>query len=511
MLFLFLKKGVGELIYPSFDQFVKLSQDAALVPVALEIAGDLETPISLFMKLGQSENSYILESVEGGQRWARYSYIGRSPCLIITARGNLVSVYDTRTNTTISQQGDVLAIIAGIMGEFKPAKTPGLPDFSGGAVGYFAYDVARSYQKVKNVKAEQSDPLNMPDIHLLLTNEVIVYDHVKQKIILIVNAEPGSDPKTSYQNAVERLREIQTEIEKGSTPAQAGKAALGNRNSSLDTAWNYSTESKDSFMHKVNQIKQLIEQGEAYQVVLSQRFALPTEADPFGAYRVLRSLNPSPYLFYINCGEYQLVGASPELLVKVTDDLVETCPIAGTRPRGKTPEEDQAYAEELRSDEKELAEHLMLVDLGRNDIGRVAEFGTVAVKNLLHVEKYSHVMHLVTNVVGRLKQGATMFDALKACLPAGTVSGAPKLKAMEIIDQLEREKRGVYAGAVGYLGFNGNMDLCIAIRTILFKGQTAFVQAGAGIVWDSDPETEYEETLRKAKAMLEAIKQGEVG
>lgn len=503
MLFLLSKtKGVGELIYPSIDQFIELSRNAKLVPVALEMDGDLETPISLFIKLGQNKNSYILESVEGGQHWARYSYIGRNPFLIIKASDNVVSVLNTETNTITNRHGDVLEIIKEIMQEYRIAKLANLPDFLGGAVGYFAYDVVRNYEKLKNSKV---DNLNMPDIHLLLTNEVIVYDHVKQKIILIVNVPPSCTPKASYQKAIERLQEIKAEILTAKDDVQRSKIAPRDG----EVAWSASTESKDSFMQKVRQIKSHIENGEALQVVLSQRLSLQTEIDPFNAYRVLRSLNPSPYLFFINYGEYQLVGASPELLVKVTDGLVETCPIAGTRPRGKDPSEDQAYVEDLLSDEKELAEHLMLVDLGRNDIGKVSEFGTVETKNLMHVEKYSHVMHIVTNVVGKLKNGATMYDALKACLPAGTVSGAPKVRAMEIINELETEKRGVYAGAVGYLGFNGNMDLCITIRTIVFKEKTAFVQTGAGIVAYSDPETEYEETLRKARALLEAVRQAE--
>lgn len=494
------------MVYPSYEEFVRLSLTGKMVPVAMEVAGDVETPISLFMKLGRGENSYMLEGVEGGRRWARYSYIGRNPFLVITARGNMVSVFDVQKNSITEKHGNALKIIREIMEGFAIAKTADLPDFLGGAVGYFAYDVARSGERMKN---RQADTLNMPDIHLLLTSEVIVYDHVQQKIVLVVNAVHGNDPAICYEKAVARLKAIQAEIGNGNYATRTGAFADAQEITG-ETAWSSSTESKSSFIHKAEQVKNLIEKGAAFQVVLSQRLTLHTEADPFSVYRMLRSLNPSPYLFYIDFGEYQLVGASPELLVKVTDGLVETCPIAGTRPRGRTPAEDQAYAEDLLDNEKEVAEHLMLVDLGRNDIGRVAEFGTVEVRNLMHVEKYSHVMHLATNVAGRLKQEATMFDALIACLPAGTVSGAPKMRAMEIIDRLEPEKRGVYAGAVGYLGFNGNLDLCIAIRTILFKGKTAFVQAGAGIVYDSDPAAEYGETLRKTEALLEAIRQAEV-
>lgn len=499
------------MIYPDFDEFAALSRGAKLVPVALEMAGDLETPISLFMKLGQGKNSYILESVEGGQRWARYSYIGRNPFLIVTAKGNTVSVTDPSVSITTHISGDALEIIEDLMGRYKIAQAENMPDFVGGAVGYFAYDVARSHEKQES---SQIDTLNMPDIHLLLTKEVIVYDHVKQKIILVVNALASGSPDECYQQALTRLRAIQAEIENaGAVHQKAGAAGQHRGQHAQDPALSApasSTESKDSFVRKVGQIKKLIAKGEAFQVVLSQRLALQTNTDPFSAYRALRSLNPSPYLFHIDFGEYQLVGASPELMVKVTDDVVETCPIAGTRPRGKTPAEDEALAADLLSDEKELAEHLMLVDLGRDDIGKVAEFGTVETRNLMHIEKYSHVMHIVTNIAGRLKKGATMYDALKACLPAGTVAGAPKLKAMQVIDELEHEKRGVYAGAVGYLGFNGNLDLCIAIRTIVFKDSSAYVQAGAGIVHDSNPETEYTETVRKATAMLEAIRQAEV-
>lgn len=499
------------MIYPSFDEFTRLSRTAAMVPVALEMTGDLETPISLFLKLGRGKNSYILESVEGGKHWARYSYIGRNPFLIITAKDNVVTIVNRHTNTTTQRQGDTLEIIREIMAEYTAAKIEGLPDFPGGAVGYFAYDAARSFYKVSSAAADQPDPLGMPHIHLLVTDEVVVYDHVKQRIIVIVNVPGAANPEANYRRAAARLREVQEEIINANVGSQ--KCAFADDQCLVvdsESNSSFSTESRESFIKKVSEVKKLIEAGEVHQIVLSQRFTLPAVVDPFHAYRVLRSLNPSPYLFYINFGEYQLVGASPELLVKVTDSLVETCPIAGTRPRGRTAAEDQEYAEELLRDEKEAAEHLMLVDLGRDDIGKVAELGTVEVRDFMRVEKYSHVMHLVTTVAGRLRKDATMYDALKACLPAGTVSGAPKARAMEIIAELEKEKRGVYAGAVGCLGFNGNLDLCIAIRTIVFKDKLAFAQAGAGIVMDSDPEKEYEETLRKAKALLESIQPVEV-
>ncbi len=488
-------------MYPSRAEFCELAKANKFIPVSLSLQGDLETPINLFMKLGEQPNSYLLESVEGGEKWARYSYIGRNPIATIIAHENRVTI-TSREGDRNEQTGDVLAIIKEYLAKFQVVDVPGLPDFLGGAVGYLGYDLIRNYERLPNVN---QDTLQMPDVHLLVSDEVIVYDHLKQTIQLIALVHPGCDSELAYQQVTNRLQVMRDDIRKiviSPHPVQVAKQPV----SVYD-----STETKVSFMEKVKCAKEYIRQGDIFQVVLSQRLSVPTSISPLEAYRSLRSINPSPYLFFIDYGEYQLVGASPELLVKVKGDAVETCPIAGTRPRGATPLEDESLATELLADEKEQAEHLMLVDLGRNDLGKIAEFGTVETKNLMHIEKYSHVMHIVTNVVGQLRKDQSMYTALQSCLPAGTVSGAPKIRAMEIIDELESEKRGVYAGAVGYLGFNGNMDVCITIRTFVFKDGYAHVQAGAGIVADSNPESEYEETLRKARALIEALRRAEQG
>ncbi len=492
--------GSDSMIYPDFNRFKELSKYSKIVPVILEIEGDMETPITLFKKLCKGKNSYLLESIEGGDKWGRYSYIGTKPFMTIKGYGDRVVI--DKENMIFEKRGDVLKIVKELMDEYKAPEIKGIPDFSGGAVGYIAYDVIRNYEKLENIN---SDDIKMPDVHLLFTREVIVYDHVKQKILIIVNVEisDDSDIEGLYKEAEKRLKIAEKEILEKDFAIKINKGLT-------KTKFKYlSNETKESFEKKVLKAKEYIKNGDIFQVVLSQRLEVKTDVNPFTAYRALRSINPSPYMFYIDFGEYHLVGSSPELLVKVKGDVVETCPIAGTRPRGKNEEEDKSYADELLNNEKELAEHLMLVDLSRNDIGKISEFGTVRVSQFMDVQRYSHVMHIVSNVVGKIREDLDMYDALISCLPAGTVSGAPKVRAMEIIDELESRKRGVYAGAVGYLGFNGNMDTCIAIRTMVFKDKTAYIQAGAGIVADSHPENEYYETLRKAKALLVTIEKAE--
>lgn len=487
------------MIYPDFKKFREWCSSSKMVPVCLEMEGDTETPITLFQKLCKSKNSYLLESVEGGEKWGRYSYIGRNPFMTIRSQGNKVVV--NKGNEVIIRTGKALKIIKEIMGDFKTPQIGFLPDFTGGAVGYVGYDVIRDYENLPNVNP---DDLKMPDVHLLMTREVIVFDHVRQKVIIIVNVPVSGDPEKMYRDGIDRLDAVRKELLENTPVSGEDRDFPGKMVREYS-----SNESKQEFMQKVLRAKEYIRNGDIFQVVLSQRLKIRTRVRPFKAYRILRSLNPSPYLFYLDFGDYCLVGSSPELLVKVEGDVVETCPIAGTRPRGRTAEEDMRYAQELLNDEKELAEHLMLVDLARNDIGKIARFGTVEVNRFQYIQKYSHVMHIVSNVRGRMREDCDMFDALEACLPAGTVSGAPKVRAMEIIDELENRKRGVYAGAVGYLGFNGNMDTCIAIRTIIFKDRSAYIQAGAGIVADSDSEREYEETLRKARALMVTINKAE--
>ncbi|SHJ66211.1 anthranilate synthase, component I [Geosporobacter subterraneus DSM 17957] len=482
------------MIYPKLEEFKRLGSCAEMVPIFLEMEGDTETPITLFKKLCSMKDSYLLESVEGGIKWGRYSYIGRKPFMKITCHGQEVTV--TRGKEHVLRRGKPLELVKSYMGGIKMTSADNMPDFNGGAVGYISYDIIRDYEQLGQINR---DDLHIPDIYLVFAEEVIVYDHAKQKIKIILNVAVSDNLEKDYQNGSERLYKIKEEVM---------SKTLSNKEEIKDFFQEVSyqsTETKESFMEKVDKAKEYIKNGDIFQVVLSQRLQIKTDINPFDAYRSLRSLNPSPYLYYFDFGDYHVVGSSPELLTKVKDGCIETCPIAGTRPRGKDALEDEEHARELLRDEKELAEHLMLVDLARNDIGKVSAFGTVEVNQFMDIQRYSHVMHIVSNVVGRLREEYDMYDGLVACLPAGTVSGAPKVRAMEIIDELEPRKRGLYAGAVGYFGFNGNMDMCIAIRTILFKEDTAYIQAGAGIVADSEPEKEYEETLRKAEALIQTI------
>lgn len=498
LFFYFLKTNLiirgGKMIYPKFEEFKRLADCSSVIPISLEVEGDTETPITLFKKLCGMKDSYLLESVEGGEKWGRYSYIGRKPFMKIICYGQTVSVI--RGKEHICSRGKPLELIKAYINGIKMAFVENMPDFSGGAVGYIGYDVIRNYEQLGPLN---QDDLQIPDVCLLFAEEVIAYDHIKQKIKMIRLLTVGENLEKCYQEGCARLYQIQEEILQKTLPSSE------TMEEAVQPGSYQSTESKESFMEKVEKAKTYIRNGDIFQVVLSQRLQVDTKVNPFHAYRSLRSLNPSPYMYYFDFGDYQVAGSSPELLTKVKDGCIETCPIAGTRSRGRDRIEDEAYARELLEDEKEVAEHLMLVDLARNDIGKVSAFGTVAVNQFMEIQRYSHVMHIVSNVVGRLKEGRDMYDGLTACMPAGTVSGAPKIRAMQMIDELETRKRGLYAGAVGYFGFNGNMDMCIAIRTILFKENRAYIQAGAGIVADSDPEKEYEETLRKAEALLATL------
>lgn len=482
------------MIYPDYDKFKNLSKDSKLVPIYMEIEGDMDTPITLYRKLCKSKNSFLLESAENGKKWGTFSFIGRNPFIIIKCNGDEVII--NKEDEVFNKKGNSIEIIKELLNVYKAPKIDGMPDFIGGAVGYMGYDIIRNYEKLPNVN---KDDIKMPDVHLLITKEVIAYDHAKQKIKIIVNTVIKDNIRKCYEEGINRLEEIKKEI-------LENNCYVEEQQENSEEIKYLSNETKEEFMEKVSKAKEYIRNGDIFQVVLSQRLQVKTSISPFKAYRTLRNLNPSPYMYYIDFGDYQIVGSSPELLVKANEGIVETCPIAGTRPRGKDRKEDDKYAKELLEDEKERAEHLMLVDLARNDIGKISEFGTVKVSQYMQIQKYSHVMHIVSNVIGKMKKEYDMYDALVACHPAGTVSGAPKVRAMEIIDELENNKRGVYAGFIGYLGFDSNMDTCIAIRTIVFKDNTAYIQAGAGIVADSNPESEYEETLRKAKVLVETIK-----
>jgi anthranilate synthase component I len=473
-------------MYPSLDEIKKLSQSTNLVPIYQEIIADLETPVSAFLKLNKGGYSFLLESVEGGERLGRYSFIGFEPYQIIKITDN--------------EKSDPLQAVANEIQKYRLAEIDGLPKFTGGAVGYIGYEAVTHFEKLPSPSV---DDLGIPTAFFMLSDTMIIFDHITHRIKVASHIHLDENIDESYRKAT---RKIETIIERLRQPLPEQQK---NRFLSRTQRPMTSNFSKTGFETAVKRIKQYITAGEAIQVVLSQRLSRPTFASPFEIYRALRTINPSPYMFYLNFLDFQLIGASPEILVRIEGDTVVTRPLAGTRPRGKNPIEDEKLEYELRNDEKERAEHIMLVDLGRNDIGRVSEPGSVKVSDLMGVERYSHVMHLVTHVQGKLRHDMTAFDALRACFPAGTVSGAPKIRAMEIISEFEPSKRGAYAGAAGYFSFSGNMDMAIAIRTIVLKNGTAYVQAGGGIVYDSIPEREYEESLNKAQATLNAIKQAE--
>lgn len=469
---------------PTLEEIKKLQGKGKLAAVSRELMADLETPVSAFLKIQRGGPSFLLESVEGGQRMARYSFLGTEPSRVIIADAD--------------SENDPLTAVELALRDRYIAPQPELPRFSGGAVGYLSYEASGRFEKLPSPEA---DSLGLPEAMFMLTDTFLVFDHVSHRIKVISLMPLEGDLEKSYQAATDHIEEMCRRLN--------APLAQKSKSKSQSAAEFTSSVTKDAFKASVAAIKEDIAAGEAIQVVLSQRLSRPTMAAPFDIYRSLRSINPSPYMFFLDFGGFQIIGASPEILVRVEDGEVVTRPLAGTRKRGITPEEDMALAAELKADPKECAEHIMLVDLGRNDIGRVAEPGTVNVSDLMNVERYSHVMHLVSHVKGKLKKNLTAYDALRATFPAGTVSGAPKMRAMQIIAEHEPEKRGPYAGAVGYFSYNGNMDMAIAIRTMLTKDGNAYVQAGAGIVYDSQPEAEYYETLNKAQALFKAVSQAE--
>jgi anthranilate synthase component 1 len=471
--------------YPTLEEVKKRQGEGTLIPVYREIVADLETPVSAFLKINRSGNSFLLESVEGGERLARYSFIGTEPYQILATRA------EDKTNP--------LPLIAEELNKYKMVPVADLPRFCGGAVGYLGYEVASRFEELPSPAA---DPLGLPEALFMFTDTMLVFDHVTHKIKVLSHVRLDGDVEKEYRKAVDRIENLADRLNEPLKPKHYVKLPAHHINSAISSNF-----SKAEFEAGVERIKRYITAGEAIQVVLSQRLAQPVDVAPFEIYRALRSLNPSPYMFFLDFIDFHIIGASPEILVRVEDGMVMTRPLAGTRPRGKDQAEDMALEQELRNDEKERAEHIMLVDLGRNDIGRVSQPGTVGVSDLMEVERYSHVMHLVTHVQGKLRPDLNAFDALQACFPAGTVSGAPKIRAMEIIAELEHEKRGPYAGAAGYFSFSGNMDMAIAIRTMIVSRGVAYVQAGCGVVYDSVPEREYQETMNKAQALLKAIHQ----
>ncbi len=487
----------------TFEQFKKLAKNYNVIPVYKEILADVDTPLSVFSKISSPERfNYLLESVEKGENIGRYSFIGSSQPVYIRTKGNFAEIYD-KGKIKIKPTKDPLGELKNLLKDFNPAQLTDLPPFWGGFVGYVSYDIIHFYEPVPDKKP---DVLQLPDIYFFLSDEVIAFDNVNNKIKIIVSAFiRENNIKQEYERVIKRINEIEKKLY---TSKELQRISLEDLKQIDLSVWE-SNFKKEDFLNAVKKSKKYIEEGDIIQVVLSQRFSKQLKTDPINIYRAIRVINPSPYLFYLDFGEIKLVGSSPEILVTVKDGKILTKPIAGTRPRGKTPQEDELLKEELLRDEKEKAEHLMLVDLARNDVGKVAQIGSVKVDRFMYVEKYSHVMHIVSDVSGNIKKDIHPIDVLKSVFPVGTVSGAPKVRAMQIIEELEPEKRGVYAGAVGYISFNGNLDTAIAIRTAVIRGDEIYIQSGAGIVADSVPEREYEETVNKAKAMIKAVEMAE--
>lgn len=490
--FYFAKVGDAKVIYPDYENYLSLSRHYNLIPVFTECLADTETPITLFLKLRTNGPTCLLESVEGGQYLGRYSFIAFDPILTFRSkegRGEIISP----TGITKRADGSPFKVLENLLQSYAVPDVRELPRFYGGSVGFFAYDAVRL---LENLPGTPRDELNLPDCVQFFPRRVIIFDHVRHTVTFVVNSTPGeAEPGVAYSRAIEELEEMKAATRHPLPPP--GEFSLpGKIRVDLPDA---------EFKQRVEQALEYIRAGEIIQVVLSRRYAVGFEGDDFTVYRRLRSLNPSPYMYYLNVGDVVVIGSSPEMLVRVENGKVTTCPIAGTRPRGSDPAGDRYLADELLADEKERAEHLMLVDLGRNDLGRICTPGSVKVPRFMEIEYFSHVMHIVSRIEGILAPGASALEALMACFPAGTVSGAPKVRAMEIIDELEPSRRGIYAGAVGYVGFNGNMDTAIAIRTLVIKDNTAYIQAGAGIVADSQPQRECEEINGKAKAMFRAL------
>jgi anthranilate synthase component I len=493
----------------TFEEFVELARRGTFVPVVKEIMADLLTPVSAFLKVAElSDYAFLFESVEGGEHIARYSFLGKDPFLVLRQRGGR-TVLD-RAGVTTESDEPFVDVLRRLMAEFRAPFVPGLPRLTGGAVGFIGYDASPLFEPAlaaawhRAAAAHAAAAGSEDDAGFMLFDTVLAFDHVKHRILLIGNARitPDEDLRALYQFACAKIHFLEGELARGLSQGARREDGLPPVRSNL---------SAEVFEAGVRAIQERIGAGELYQAVLSQRFEADVQADPFTIYRALRHVNPSPYMYFIRMGGLAIVGSSPEMLVRVEGRHVETHPIAGTRPRGASDEEDLRLAEELKRNEKEKAEHVMLVDLGRNDLGRVCEYGSVRVPQYMALERYSHVMHLVSRVEGRLAEGCDHLDALVACFPAGTVSGAPKIRAMEVLSGLEPTARGLYGGAIGYIDFAGNLDFCIAIRTITMRDGRAHVQAGAGIVADSNPAAEYEETRDKARALLHALELAEAG
>lgn len=484
--------------YPGFEAFKELAMQGNLVPVYRQLFADTLTPVSAFQKISDTRDAFLLESATGGEKISRYSFLGTDPFLEFTASGNRIEIKRRGKEKEFVHTNDPLGALRAEVQSFTPVQLDGLPPFFCSGVGYIGYDAIRYYESLPHVP---HDDLSLPDIQIMFYDTMIIFDHVTKIIMVVCTTKIGADRlEDIYDAAVMKIDRI---IEKLRTPVLSlSEDITTEKETNIAFSSNFE---KSAFLKAVDQCKEYIRAGDVFQVVISQRFMTPTDADPFSIYRVLRVINPSPYMFYLKMNDVKLIGSSPEVMVKVEGNKILVRPIAGTRRRGKDDVEDRHLAQDLLADPKERAEHIMLLDLGRNDVGRVSRYGSVHIDEKMVIEKYSHVMHITSSVCGELEEGKHAFDSLKACLPAGTLSGAPKIRAMQIIDEIEPTKRGPYGGAVGYFDFFGNMNTCITIRTIVLKGNEAFVQAGAGIVADSVPEREYEETVNKAKGLFRAI------
>ena len=489
------------MFFPHIDTFRELTRRGNLIPVYREIMADMDTPVTAFKKLDDGRFAFLLESIEGGEKWGRYSFLGSSPSLIVRSRGNRVEIIENGVTTALTVD-DPLACIRDLLARFSPVEVEGLPRFFGGAVGYLGYDMVRHFERLPTDKPALIDAW---DAYFLVTDTIVIFDTMRQKIQVVSNAhlDGGKSPDEAYSEATAKIeaiiRRLRSPLPTAAPPPTGKRVELR------------SNVERTEFEAAVEKAKEYVRAGDIIQVVLSQRFSGELTADPLDIYRVLRTLNPSPYMFFLRLDDTVIAGASPEVMVRKEGTHVALRPIAGTRPRGATPEEDSRLAEELLADPKERAEHVMLVDLGRNDLGRVCTTGTVNVTELMVIERYSHVMHIVSNVQGELEGERDAFDLVRATFPAGTLSGAPKVRAMEIIDELEPVRREIYGGAVGYFSFSGNMDLAIAIRTLVIKGGKVYLQAGAGLVADSDPAAEWQETVNKGMAVMKAIELAEKG
>jgi anthranilate synthase component 1 len=514
------------MVYPDLEGFKSLSSKGNLIPVYREILADTDTPVSAALKLGGTP-SFLLESVVGGEKWARYSFLGSRPSKVIRSWGKRIEIREDKGGNQMFEVDDPLEVIKKEVKTYTPVDVKGLPRFYGGLVGYIGYDMVRFFEEIPDQKRPG---LNLPDMFFMVADTMLIFDGLRQTIKIVSNVcLDGKDPAEAYSKAVEKIENMVERLRQSTVQSQQSLVNSPKSNPSLCSAdppttllgkgggekfekgYVSSYLTNEAFEKAVLSGKEYIMSGDVIQVVLSQRFERESHIDPFHIYRALRVINPSPYMYYIDTGDAKLVGSSPEILVRLEGRKIMLRPIAGTRRRGDTEEEDVLLETELRNDPKETAEHIMLVDLGRNDVGRVAETGSVRVTELMTIERYSHVMHLVSHVEGNLRNGLDAFDVLRSCFPAGTVTGAPKVRAMEIIEELEPTKRGPYAGAVGYFSYSGNMDTCITIRTLLIKDNKVYVQAGAGIVADSIPQKEYTETVNKAMGMMRAVDMAEKG